>query len=410
MSLTGTTLLVAALIGAPAATAAPADDARVEAAQSEHDAVAAEVAAIAARVAEAEQKLHRMTLEAEAASGEALAAQAALDAATREAWFAAAALQDAEQAVEQAEDEVAEISRSAYMGGGQESFGDMHLLLDAEGPTELLQQAATLDVLSGERAETLSAMEAVKVQQARAERAAQAAVTERDRAAHIAAEAHAAAEKQVAGAQAEFDAVAADKAALDQQLRAAEIRLLEMEGARDAAEAWEAQQLARMAAAAQAAAVTTTPSAPGAPTRSLSSAGGGGVGGGAALTNGRVTSCYGSRWGTLHAGVDIAAPIGTPVHAPDGGVVLQAGPASGFGLAVAVQHGDGVITVYGHVNRFFVSPGQVVSAGQQIAEVGNRGQSTGPHLHFEVHTGGLYVNRTNPVPWLARHGISLGGC
>ncbi len=415
-SLTTTALLAAALIGAPSATAAPADDARVDAAQSEHDAVMAEVAAIAARVAEAEQTLQRMTLEAEAASGEALAAQAALDAAAQEAWFAAAALQDAENAVGKAEDDVAEIGRSAYMGGGQESFGDMHLLLDAEGPGELLQQAATLDVLGADRAETLSAMEVVKAQQARAERAAQAAVAERDRAAGAAAEALAAAQKQVDGAQAEFDAVAADKAALDQQLRAAEIRLLEMQGARDAAEAWEAQQLARMAAAAQAAAVTTTaaapaPSAPGAPTRSPSAAvSGSGGGSTAALTSGRVTSCYGSRWGTLHAGVDIAAPIGTPVYAPEGGVVLQAGPASGFGLAVAVEHGDGVITIYGHVNRFFVSPGQSVSAGQQIAEVGNRGQSTGPHLHFEVHTGGLYVNRTNPVPWLSQRGISLGGC
>ena len=123
-----------------------------------------------------------------------------------------------------------------------------------------------------------------------------------------------------------------------------------------------------------------------------------------------MTSCYGSRWGTLHAGVDIAAPIGTPVFTPESGVVLQAGPASGFGLAVAVQHGDGTITLYGHVNQFFVRVGQAVSAGERIAEVGNRGQSTGPHLHFEVHKGGLYANRTNPVPWLSARGISLGGC
>jgi murein DD-endopeptidase MepM/ murein hydrolase activator NlpD len=111
----------------------------------------------------------------------------------------------------------------------------------------------------------------------------------------------------------------------------------------------------------------------------------------------------------MHSGIDIAAPIGTPIYAPEGGVVVQAGPASGFGLAVAVQHGDGTITLYGHVNQFFVSVGQAVSAGQQIAEVGNRGQSTGPHLHFEVHTGGLYVSRDNPVPWLTARGISLGG-
>jgi murein DD-endopeptidase MepM/ murein hydrolase activator NlpD len=112
----------------------------------------------------------------------------------------------------------------------------------------------------------------------------------------------------------------------------------------------------------------------------------------------------------MHSGVDIAAPIGTPVFTPDDGVVVDAGPASGFGLAVYVEHADGTITLYGHVNQYFVSPGQTVKAGQQIAEVGNRGQSTGPHLHFEVHTGGLYVNRGNPMPWLASRGISLGGC
>jgi murein DD-endopeptidase MepM/ murein hydrolase activator NlpD len=129
-----------------------------------------------------------------------------------------------------------------------------------------------------------------------------------------------------------------------------------------------------------------------------------------APTSGRVTSCYGPRWGTMHSGVDVAAPIGTPVYTPSDGVVLDAGPASGFGLAVYVQHGDGTITLYGHINQFFVSPGQTVKAGQRIAEVGNRGQSTGPHLHFEVHTGGLYANRVNPTPWLSARGISLGGC
>ena len=86
----------------------------------------------------------------------------------------------------------------------------------------------------------------------------------------------------------------------------------------------------------------------------------------------------------------------------------MAGPASGFGLAVAVQHGDGTITLYGHVNQFFVTPGQVVVAGQQIAEVGNRGQSTGPHLHFEVHPGGaMYGGQVDPVPWMRARGVDV---
>lgn len=410
-TLATTALLTAALLGAPAAVAAPADDARVDEARSQHEAVAAQIAALGARVAESEEKLQRMAHEAEAASGDALAAQAALDAATQEAERAAVALDEAGQAVAKAEGDVAQIGRQAYMGGGQESsFGDIHLLLEAEGPAELLQQAATLDVLGAARAETLGALEIVEAQQARAEQDAQATVAERDRVAGEASAAHATAEAQLSGAQAEFDTLALERLGLAEQLRTAEIRLLEMQGARDAAVAWEDQQAAREAAAAAARAVTTTAVPSGAASRSGGSSALASAGGATVPADGRVTSCYGSRWGTLHAGVDIAAPIGTPVHAPEGGVVLQAGPASGFGLAVSVQHRDGTITLYGHVNQFFVSPGQVVATGERIAEVGNRGQSTGPHLHFEVHTGGLYVNRTNPVPWLSQRGISLGGC
>ena len=109
--------------------------------------------------------------------------------------------------------------------------------------------------------------------------------------------------------------------------------------------------------------------------------------------------------------MDIAAPIGTPIYAATSGVVKRAGPATGFGLAVYILGDDGAVTVYGHVNRYFVDAGERVSAGEQIAEVGNRGQSTGPHLHFEVHTGGqLYSNQINPVPWLNARGIYIGGC
>jgi murein DD-endopeptidase MepM/ murein hydrolase activator NlpD len=92
-------------------------------------------------------------------------------------------------------------------------------------------------------------------------------------------------------------------------------------------------------------------------------------------------------------------------------VVKRAGAATGFGLAVYILGDDGAVTVYGHVNQYFVDAGERVSAGEQIAEVGNRGQSTGPHLHFEVHTGGqLYSNQINPVPWLNNRGVFLGGC
>jgi murein DD-endopeptidase MepM/ murein hydrolase activator NlpD len=376
-------IVAGAFLGGPTALAAPADT--VGEARSAYDATAAEVAAIQARVTAAEETLERMTIEAEAASGAALAAQAELVTAQAAATATASELAAARGAVDQTQDEVATLGREAYMGS-DDTFGDVAVLLDADSPTEVLQQATTLELLGDERTEQLEELEDVEAQEARADRSARVAVEERDRAAQATADAEAAANAQLAAAQQEFDAVAAEKAALDAQLKEAEIRLLELRGVRDAENAWADQQAAEQAAG-------------------LLSAAGGAV----APTTGRVTSCYGARWGTLHAGVDIAAPIGTPVFTPADGVVLQAGPASGFGLAVAVQHGDGTITVYGHVNQYFVSVGQPVAAGQQIAEVGNRGQSTGPHLHFEVHTGGLYVNRVNPVPWLTARGISLGG-
>jgi murein DD-endopeptidase MepM/ murein hydrolase activator NlpD len=374
--------LTTALLGTATAHAAPGE--RVSAAQAAHAAAAAEVAAITARVTEAEETLQRLTVEAEAASGEALAAQAALAAAQEEATTTAAQLAEARGAVDETREEVSTIGREAYMGGG-DTFGDVAILLDADSPTEVLQQAATLEQLGEERTEVLEQLEVAEARVARADRAARTALEERDQLARTAAEKETAANQQLAAAQGTFDAVAAEKAALDAQLRDAEIRVLTLQGERNAEEAWAAREAA-------AAAPTLTS-----------------AGGAIAPTTGRVTSCYGSRWGTLHAGIDIAAPIGTPVYAPEDGIVLQAGPASGFGLAVAVQHRDGAITLYGHVNRMFVSAGEVVQAGHQIAEVGNRGQSTGPHLHFEVHTGGLYANRGNPAPWLDARGISLGG-
>ena len=121
---------------------------------------------------------------------------------------------------------------------------------------------------------------------------------------------------------------------------------------------------------------------------------------------GVFTSNFGYRWGVLHAGIDIANSIGTPIHAVSDGVVIAAGPTAGYGMWVKLRHADGTVTLYGHVNTAMVSVGQRVMAGDQIATVGNRGNSTGPHLHFEVLLGGS--QRVDPVPWLAKRGLSVG--
>ena len=124
-------------------------------------------------------------------------------------------------------------------------------------------------------------------------------------------------------------------------------------------------------------------------------------------THAIFTSGFGYRWGSLHDGVDLAGPIGTPVYAASDGIVKEAGYTnSGYGAWVLIRHGDGTVTRYGHINSWNVQVGQRVFAGDQIATIGNRGNSTGPHLHFSVLLGG--GNATDPVPWLAARGVSLG--
>jgi murein DD-endopeptidase MepM/ murein hydrolase activator NlpD len=120
-----------------------------------------------------------------------------------------------------------------------------------------------------------------------------------------------------------------------------------------------------------------------------------------------MTTCFCQRWGTMHWGIDLAAPMLTPEYAAEDGVVLRAGAASGFGLAVYILHENGDVTVYGHMDQILVKPGQYVEAGETIALLGNRGQSTGPHLHFEVHQGGEEGKRIDPVPWLKARGVSI---
>ncbi|WP_372451380.1 M23 family metallopeptidase [Mycolicibacter acidiphilus] len=124
-----------------------------------------------------------------------------------------------------------------------------------------------------------------------------------------------------------------------------------------------------------------------------------------APTKGAFTSNFGYRWGVLHAGIDIANSIGTPIYAASDGVVIEAGPTAGYGAYVKIRHSDGTVTLYGHINTWTVSVGEQVMAGDQIATMGNRGYSTGPHCHFEVLQNG--TTRIDPVSWLAKRGVNV---
>ena len=108
--------------------------------------------------------------------------------------------------------------------------------------------------------------------------------------------------------------------------------------------------------------------------------------------HGVLTSSFGWRWGRMHEGIDIAVGNGTPVVASASGTVIVAGWMGGYGNLVVVDHGNGIATAYGHNTSVAVAPGQSVAQGQLIAYSGNTGNSTGPHVHFEVRVNGAAVD------------------
>lgn len=122
--------------------------------------------------------------------------------------------------------------------------------------------------------------------------------------------------------------------------------------------------------------------------------------------NGPVTSRFGRRWGGMHAGIDWAVPVGTPVRAWRDGIVRRAGWGSlqgRTGIGMEIGHKDGFGSYYGHLSSLLKSVGQFVRAGEVIARSGNTGRSTGPHLHFEISRGGPH-NVVNPERYLYDEG------
>jgi murein DD-endopeptidase MepM/ murein hydrolase activator NlpD len=112
----------------------------------------------------------------------------------------------------------------------------------------------------------------------------------------------------------------------------------------------------------------------------------------------------GGRWAANHTGLDFAAPIGTPVRSVMAGEVIQADFEGAYGRQVKVRHADGTVTSYAHMSAFSVSVGDMVQAGDEVGKIGVTGNTTGPHVHFEVLPGGGAP--IDPKPWLQEHGLN----
>ncbi|HET6795820.1 MAG TPA: M23 family metallopeptidase [Gemmatimonadales bacterium] len=103
-----------------------------------------------------------------------------------------------------------------------------------------------------------------------------------------------------------------------------------------------------------------------------------------------------------HEGIDVSAPMGSPIEAPAAGVVTDAGWETGYGNTITIDHGFGIVTKFAHASKLLVHTGQRVSRGQRIALVGNSGLATGPHLHYEVHVNGRPVD---PLKYVLPEGV-----
>ena len=440
--------LIAVLLVGGAPTSAGAEDPppnpsdeQIDQAQANKDAQAAEVGRLSGLVAAAAGEIESLQIDVENASSAYIAAEGRLEQARIRAEETREAVTAAATAVDDATADLALFARNSYIQGS--TLDNTFVLLDSNGPAELVERAGLLEALSASHLDVVSEVEIARVRQANADSAQRQAVLEREAAERFAAEALDVAEDTLASSQSRLAGLEAEKAQYEVALQQAQQELLGVEGARRAYEEYEARQAAEEAAlqrereqaarraaeaeqARRAAAEEARNNPPPPPPSPPPSDDGGGGGGGSSPPPppppppaqsgdwvkpaiGNTTSCYGSRWGSFHYGIDIAAPMYEPIYAAGPGTVVRAGEASGFGLAIYIEHDNGDVTVYGHEEVIKVSTGQRVYGGQVIALIGTRGFSTGPHLHFEVQRG-LYGTKIDPVPWLADRGVYISGC
>jgi murein DD-endopeptidase MepM/ murein hydrolase activator NlpD len=368
-------VLVSALALAPMATASAADGdprASLDRTRADRAARTADLDAINASELELQDELFRLTIEVNGHKEQLAAAQAAVTAADAAVDDAVAELAATVTAIEELKRQIVESAVTTFVSPGDNSLLTM---LDSEDPAEAGRKQAFLDEVVARDSSLVDQLTVAEARQVAAREAAEAAQQ--------------AAEARRSETEARLGDLEESLAAHATLTAAVDKRQAEVLAEVDLLAAAEAQLAAAIGVGMMQVAASTggavAPSGGGAP---------GAVTGGGCLwpARGTVTSEYGSRWGRLHAGIDIAAPTGTPIWAAKAGTVVVAGVQGGYGNAVVVDHGGGMTTLYGHQSRIAARTGQQVSQGQLIGYVGNTGNSTGPHLHFETRYGGSARN------------------
>ena len=356
--------LVLSLVALVAAPAGAADDdvvAQRDDVRHQQQALISEVDARNAAEAELQAALDAIAVQVAGQQVEAQRADEVLGAAVAAVAAADAELQATGDRIRDLRERLVDRAVDSFINPAATTF---YVVVESSGPADAGRKQALLDGVTAQDIEVVEQLEVAEAQQRVEEQAA--------------ADLRSAAEARRVEAQAGLDELERSRVEEARLKAAVDARQAEVLAELDALAAAEAELNAviavRLWEAAQRAAEER---------RAIVSAG-------RCLwpTAGSTTSEYGTRWGRLHAGIDIAASTGTPIWAALPGTVVVAGSQSGYGNTVVLDHGGGKTTLYAHQSRIGVRQGQSVDQGQVIGYVGSTGRSTGPHLHFETRQDG----------------------
>ena len=375
-------LLMVVRSAAPAAAADPRNQRDQARARQQH--VRAQLNLATAADAQVEAEAGRLTQEATDQAARLDAAKSAADAANRQADLAGARLADTTARSDAARQALVNRVVDAYT---RPFHQEAAVLSGSVNVSDLVVRQELLRAVNGRDSDALDAFRQSRIEQ----QAALRAVNQAKEQAQERTKAAAAQVATLAKAQADADAAHTELTRRISDLRQESVVLAAQEGSLEALiRAQDAQVQARLTQQAAERATTAPPPSNGSGTGRTPSRAAGPVSASGLIwpLHGPVTSEYGPRWGGFHPGIDIAPPYGTPIHAAKDGIVIFAGWNGGYGQFVIIDHGNGVSTGYAHQSQILVSQGQAVNQGQVIGDEGSTGDSTGPHLHFEVRING----------------------